>query len=156
MRPLARAFGALQFAAMKRYAPILLAVAVVSAVAPFASAETRPRVGVDQSKGVSFSISRRDVVVTLRPLDGAENPLAAELSGKDVQLACRGKSPSSGKFLIGSVKTTWPKAATALPTRLSKDVSAKVSWCVLEHPDGEDIAVTTKVRVPAPSRSPIS
>jgi hypothetical protein len=141
---------------MKRYAPILLAVAVVSAGVPLASAETRTRVGVDQANSVSFAITGRNVLVTLRPVADAENPLAAELSGEAVQLACRGKNPSSGKFVIGSVKGTWPKKSTTFPTRLSKDVSEKVSWCVLEHADGRDIAVTKKVRIPAPSPAPTS
>ena len=91
----------------------------------------------------------RDVTITLRPVDGADNPIAKDLSDTDVVLACSGKSPKKpgGKAAIADVSAKWAAGATQQKLRLSKDVSLKPKWCVLERPQGTDLAVTFKLRV---------
>lgn len=139
---------------MSRYVAVLIALSSASFAVPAALAETPTRVGVDQDKQVVFSVSGRELIVRLRPVDGSTNPLAADLSGSDVVLACRGRSPKGGAERIASSKVVWPAGSTEVTTRLSKDVSSKLRWCIMERPDGSDVAVTLKMRVPNPAAQP--
>ncbi|MBJ7470619.1 MAG: hypothetical protein JHD16_04930 [Solirubrobacteraceae bacterium] len=125
----------------------LLAVLVPSAVG--AASSTPTRVGVDEDAQVSFSMTGREITVTLRPVDGAENPIVRDLSGTDVVVACSGSSPKNKKRrgLIAEADLVWADGATQQTVRLSKDVSYKPKWCVLERPQGSDLAVTFKLRV---------
>lgn len=135
---------------MSRSLSALLPIAVVAALVPavaHAAASTPTRVGLDEEKQVSFSMTGRDVTVTLRPIDDAVNPLAADLAATDVVLACRGTGPKSGKTTVADRPATWADGATSQTFRLSKDVSKKPKWCVLERPQGTDLAVTFKLRV---------
>lgn len=134
---------------MSRLFPLLLMAAAVTAVpgAAVAATSTPTRVGLDEKRQVSFNLSGRDATVTLRPIDGAENPLARDLYDTDVVLACSGRSPKTKKTLITDASTTWPTGTTAHRFRLKKDVSFKPKWCVLERPQGTDLAVTFKLKV---------
>ena len=136
-------------AGMSRLHPALLTVVAIAALpcAAVAAASTPTRVGLDEKRQVSFNLTGRDVTVTLRPVDGAENPLARDLYDTDVVLACSGTSPSKKKVLITDASVTWPNGQTAHEFRLKKDVSVKPKWCVLERPQGTDLAVTFKLRV---------
>lgn len=116
-----------------------------------ASADTPKRVGVDQEAQVVFSVAGRDLTVRLRPVDGAENPLASDVSGADVVFACLGRSPKDDRERIAKSQTVWPAGETEFTTRLSKDVSAKLRWCLMERPDGGDLAVARKMRIPNPA-----
>lgn len=138
---------------MSRPAPLLLAVAAVAALpsAALAAASTPNRVGLDEKRQVSFNMSGRDVTVTLRPIEGEQNPLARDLSDTDVVLACSGTSPTKRKVAISDAAVKWPTDATAHQFRLKKDVSVKPKWCVLERPQGTDLAVTFKLRVVKPA-----
>lgn len=136
---------------MKRSALFLIATASVAAVVPAADAGSRTRVGVDQQRQVGFTMTGRSVLVNLRPIDGQPNPLVAELSGTDVVLACRGKSPANGRDRIADQEASWPMGATSFTGKLSRDISDGPKWCVLERPDGTDLAVTLKLRVPKPA-----
>ncbi len=126
-----------------------LATAPVEAAAP-----GKVKVGVDQATGVSFSVDGRMVDVTLRPTGDAPNPLVARLSGESVVLACKGTSPRRGTVLIADMETAWPTGAALMRAKLSRDVSSALQWCVLEQPDGTDIAVTRKLRTPKPAATP--
>lgn len=134
---------------MSRLYPLLFTVAAVTALpgAAVAAASTPTRVGIDQEQQVSFNMTGRTVTVTLRPIDGAENPLARDLYDTDVVLACSGTSPSKKKVLVTDASVTWPEGQTAHQFRLKKDVSVKPKWCVLERPQGTDLAVTFKLKV---------
>jgi hypothetical protein len=134
---------------MSRLHPLLLTAAAVTALpcAAFAATPTPTRVGIDQKTQVSFNMTGRTVTVTLRPIDGAENPLARDLYDTDVVLACSGTSPSKKKVLITDASVKWPNGQTAHQFRLKKDVSLKPKWCVLERPQGTDLAVTFKLKV---------
>lgn len=135
---------------MSRLVPVLLPAAVLAAAAPavaVAAVSTPTRVGVDEKKQVSFSMTGRDVTVTLRPVDGAENVMARDLANTDIVLACQGTSPKKNKLTLADVSATWADGATQQTLRLSKDVSLRPKWCVLERPQGTDLAVTFKLRV---------
>ncbi len=141
---------------MSRVPALLLSASVLSAVAApaaLAAASTPTRVGVDEKKQVSFSMTGRDLTVTLRPVDGADNPMLRDLENTDVVVACQGTSPKKKKKkkLIADAKTTWAEGALTTKLRLSKDVSVKPKWCVLERPQGTDLAVTFKLRVVKPA-----
>lgn len=123
-----------------------LAVGTVEAAAP-----GKVKVGVDQAKNVSFSVDGRTIDVTLRPTGDTPNPLAAKLSGEGVVVACKGTSPRRGTVLVADLETSWPTGATLLHGKLSRDASDRLQWCVLEQPDGTDIAVTRKLRTPKPT-----
>ena len=130
--------------------PALACVAALS-LPTAASAAGQTKVGVDKKTQVSFSLTGRSLTVTLRPLGGAINPLVNELWGAPVTLACRGFSPKGGKAHIATTTTTWLDEALTTTVKLSRDVSGKTTWCVMEQPDGTDLAVTTKLRTPAPA-----
>ncbi len=135
---------------MSRFVPALLPAALLAALAPaaaFAAVSTPTRVGVDEKKQVSFSMTGRDVTITLRPIDGVENPIARDLSDTEVVLACSGTSPKKNKTAVADADATWAPGATQQKFRLSKDVSLRPKWCVLERPQGTDLAVTFKLRV---------
>lgn len=134
---------------MSRLHPFVLTALAVAALpaAALAASSTPTRVGIDEKRQVSFNLSGRDVTVTLRPIDGAENPLARDLYDTKVVLACSGRSPAKKKTLITDASTTWPTGQTAHQFRLKKDVSLKPKWCVLERPQGTDLAVTFKLKV---------
>lgn len=123
-----------------------LAVGTVEAAAP-----GKVKVGVDRAKNVSFSVDGRAIDVTLRPTGDTPNPLAAKLSGESVVVACKGTSPKRGTVLIADLETAWPTGSTLLHGKLSRDASDALQWCVLEQPDGTDIAVTRKLRTPKPA-----
>lgn len=135
----------------------LMAAAVLSLLSPLAvgtgqaAAPGKVKVGVDKTKGVSFSIDGRTIDVTLRPNGDEPNKLASELSGASIVVACKGTSPKRGSVLIGDLETSWPVGEVLLHGKLSKDVSDDLQWCVLEQPDGTDIAVTRKLRSPKPT-----
>lgn len=137
-----------------------LAGAVVAIVAAFgvtpgeAAAPGKVKVGVDRATNVSFSINGRTIDVVLRPVDDAPNPLAQRLSGMGVAVACKGTSPRRGRVLVAELETAWPTGAEMMRGRLSRDVSVRPQWCVLEEPDGTDIAVTRKLRTPRPTNAP--
>ena len=137
--------------------PVLAATIAAALACPFllgttlAAAPTKVRVGVDKSKNVSFSIDGRTIDVTLRPdADGKANALAAQLSGAGVVVACKGTSPKRGRVQVGDMETAWPVGEVTMHGRLSHDISDDPQWCVLEQPDGTDIAVTRKLRAPKP------
>lgn len=123
-----------------------LAVGTVDAAAP-----GKVKVGVDRARNVSFSLNGRTIDVTLRPAGDQPNPLAEKLSGESVVVACKGTSPRRRQVMIGDLETSWPTGATLLRGKLSRDVSDAPQWCVLEQPDGSDIAVTRKLRTPKPA-----
>jgi hypothetical protein len=123
-----------------------LAAGTVDAAAP-----GKVKVGVDQEQNVSFSVNGRMVDVSLRPSGDQPNALAEKLSGESIVVACKGTSPKRGRVLIGDLETSWPTGATLLRGKLSRDVSDGLQWCVLEQPDGSDIAVTRKLRTPKPA-----
>lgn len=136
---------------------VAVAVAVTAPLATAAdpvstTAQTTPtRVGVDAKKQVSFSMTGRDLTVTLRPVDGQENKLVRDLENTEVVVACQGTSPTKKKLLIADASTTWAEDALSAKLRLSKDVSVKPKWCVLERPQGTDLAVTFKLRIVKPA-----
>lgn len=136
---------------MKRSVMFLLASATIATAPPLAAAAARTRVGVDHTRNVSFTVTNRAIAITLRPVDGQPNPLATELSGTDIVVACQGKSPSTGRQRIADATAVWPADATTFEGKLSRDISDGLKWCVLERPDGTDLAVTLKMRVPKPS-----
>ncbi len=149
---------------MSRAPRLLLSAAVLSAAAvaaPLAAAAdpapttpkpaTPTRVGLDVKKQVSFSLTGRDIVVTLRPVDGQENKLVRDLENTEVVVACQGTSPTKKKLLIADASTTWAEDALSTKLRLSKDISVKPKWCVLERPQGTDLAVTFKLRIVKPA-----
>lgn len=138
---------------MSRASSVLLSAALAAAAVPAAHAavSTPPRVGLDEKKQVSFSMVGRDLTVTLRPVDGADNPMVRDLENTEVVVACQGRSPKKNKVLIADASTTWEQGALSQKLRLSKDVSLKPKWCVLERPQGTDLAVTFKLRVVKPA-----
>lgn len=115
-----------------------------------AAAPGKVKVGVDREQNVSFRIDGRRVELTLRPVGGIANPLTAQLPGNRVVLACKGTSPKRGRVLVGELDVQWPYSATVMHGKLTHDVSDAMQWCVLEQPDGADIAVTRKLRAPKP------
>jgi len=119
-----------------------------------AAAPGKVKVGVDQKKNVSFSVDGRVIDVTLRPTGDTPNPLTTELSGQSIVVACKGTSPRHGTVVIADFETSWPVGSSLLRARLSRDASDAMQWCVLEQPDGTDIAVTRKLRTPKPSSDP--
>lgn len=132
----------------------LVAVALCSPLAAGtgeAAAPGKVKVGVDREKNVSFSVDGRTIDVTLRPDGETPNPLVKDLSGQSIVVACKGTSPKRGKVLIGDLETSWPTGTPAFRGRLSRDVSDALQWCVLEQPDGTDVAVTRKLRTPKPT-----
>lgn len=143
---------------MLRPVLFLLAVVCTGLVAPAAAparvAEapaTPTRVGIDRDRQVSFSLSGRSLTVTLRPVDGEPNPLETTVFGADVVLVCNGTSPRTRRAAVADRELRWTPGATALTARLSRDVSFKPRWCVLEQADGTDLAVTFKLRLPRPT-----
>ncbi len=136
----------------RRPLPAVVAAAVVlplAAPSGQAAAPTKRKVGVDAARQVSFTVTGRSVDLSLRPSGGAANPLAAELAGQSVVLACKGTPPKRRRAAVGVIETNWPSAdPTFARLQLSRDVSGSVLWCVLEHPDGTDIAVARKLRAP--------
>jgi hypothetical protein len=116
-----------------------------------AAAPGKVKVGVDRTKNVSFSVDGRMIDVTLRPDGATVNPLAAKLAGESIVVACKGASPKRGDVRVGDVETSWPAGQTLLRARLSRDVSDAMQWCLLEQPDGTDVAVTRKLRTPKPT-----
>jgi hypothetical protein len=139
------------------------AVATVVAAAPLlaiavgtghAAAPGKVKVGVDRVQHVSFSVEGRAIVVMLRASGSDRNPLAAELSNQSVVVACKGRSPKRGAARLGELETSWPTGSDVLRGQLSRDVSGAMQWCVLEQPDGADIAVTRKLRAPQPTAAP--
>lgn len=128
---------------------LVLFTVVAAAALPCAAvaASTPTRVGLDEKRQVSFNMTGRTVMVTLRPIDGVENPLARDLYDTDVVLACSGTSPSKKKALVSDASVKWPSGQTSHQFRLKKDVSVKPKWCVLERPQGTDLAVTFKLKV---------
>ncbi|MBO9532151.1 MAG: hypothetical protein J7513_04145 [Solirubrobacteraceae bacterium] len=133
---------------------LLLAAGLLSPLAVGtgqAAAPGKVKVGVDQATNVSFSVTGRMIDVRLRPSgDGVPNPLVQQLSNASIAVACRGRSPKHGRYVVGEIETSWPKDSDLMRTRLSRDGSARMQWCVLEQIDGTDIAVTRKMRTPKP------
>lgn len=135
----------------------LLAVITAGLLLPLAvgtshaAAPGKVKVGVDRKEAVSFSIDGRTIDITLRPVGDKANQLVADLSGAYVVVACKGTSPKHGRRAVGDLQTTWPVGQSAMRGRLSHDVSDAMQWCVLEHLDGTDIAVTRKLRTPKPA-----
>lgn len=139
---------------MKRSVPYLLASALlIGGGVPAALAATPTRVGVDKEHQVSFSMTGPTVIVTLRPVDGETNPIADKLDDKDVVLFCRGTDPNTGRERTAKKRKAWLAGATDVAIKLSSDVSDHPRWCVLEKPDGTDIAVTLKLRVVNPQKT---
>ncbi|MDQ8044669.1 MAG: hypothetical protein REI11_08690 [Patulibacter sp.] len=141
---------------MTRSVPVLLAAAVAVSLVPAASAAAPAKVGIDRAHGVRFQLKARTLRVFLEPVDGAANPLLTELPGVDVDVACSGHSPTSGKKVLASaLSNTWPATGNLLKVRLNRDASDKVAWCLIEHHDtGADIAYSPKMRVPKPVAAP--
>lgn len=150
-------FGA-PVVARRLVAPAIAACCAVGAVAVpaggAASSGGGVKVGVDRKTNVSFSVSGRMIDITLRPVGDAPNPLLSELSGQSIAVACKGAHPRRGGVSVAVLETSWPASAAMMRGRLSRDVSSDMQWCVLELPDGGDIAVTRKLRAPRPSASP--
>jgi hypothetical protein len=136
-----------RFSLLASTLPALVCAAALS-LPTVATAATK--LGVDQAKQVSFSLTGRSLTVTLRSDGTSNNPLLASLSGSEVLFSCRGVGPKGGKPRIATADATWETDASIVTVKLSRDVSKKVSWCVLELPDHSDIAVTTKMRTPKP------
>jgi hypothetical protein len=116
-----------------------------------AAAPGKVKVGVDHDANVSFSINGRSIDVRLRPAGDTPNPLLAKLAGAGVVVACKGTSPKHHRELVADIETAWPAGTDLLRVRLSRDASDAMQWCVLEQPDGTDLAVTRKLRTPKPA-----
>ncbi|MEH3052788.1 MAG: hypothetical protein PGN13_02115 [Patulibacter minatonensis] len=138
----------------RRALPTVVAVTVampLTAPSGQAAAPTKPKSGVDAARQVAFTVAGRSVDLVLRPSSGSANPLAAQLAGQGVVLACKGTPPGRHRPALGVIETNWPTAdPTFFRVQLSRDVSTSMQWCVLEQPDGKDIAVARRLRVPKP------
>jgi hypothetical protein len=112
-------------------APLLF---VLAATSP-AAADTLS--AVDPDPGVRLTLDGATLTATLTP--NAQSPAArGELFGRRVTAVCaRGYA---GRFQSVVTELTWPASAGAVSFRFRRDLSRRALWCLLEAPDGGDIA----------------
>lgn len=99
------------------------------------------RRAVDPHAPFRFTLSGRDLLVDLKPGSVQHRPhrRLAGVQGRRVVAAC-GTSLREHHGTTTVRRTRWPRHARSLHVRLPHDVSAAARFCVLEEPDGADIA----------------
>jgi len=137
----------------------LFAVLAASLLSPLAFGSTlaaptsHAKIGLDRAKNVSFSINGTAFQVTLNAYGETANPLTSELSNQGVALACKGRDTRRHRWIVSSIETAWPKGQAFLRGTFPQDVSLRTQWCVLEQPDGKDLALTRKLHTPKPDET---
>jgi len=88
-----------------------------------------------------FTLTGRVLLVDLKPGSDQSPPdrRLAGVQGRRVVTAC-GTSLRERHGTTTVRRTPWPRHARSLHVRLPRDVSAAARFCVLEEPDGTDIA----------------
>jgi hypothetical protein len=123
---------------MRMLAVGLCAIVVAASMAPGAGAATRR--ATDSRAGIRFTLDDR--VLTVRILRSAPRRIRRQLFGSRITAICQRYTP-----VVRVARTRlWPSGARSARFRFRRNISRRVSWCLLEHRRGVDIAFVSFVR----------
>lgn len=107
-----------------------------------ANASAATRLKHDKVNEVRFELDGRSLTVTVVDLPRYQQlpTTLSRLAGKTVWAGC-GTSFRSGRKSVARATAAWPTGARSVTFRLSRDVSRRVKWCLVEQRgDSADVA----------------
>jgi hypothetical protein len=124
---------------------VLAATAVVVVVAAMGdrAEETHPvtPTAVDPENEVRFRFRGPTLRASIahQPNVTQEPTIEQSLFDKRIRAWCRARGPDDKEATETSIRR-WPEGAVSVDYRFARDISGQVTWCLLEHEKGGDIA----------------